>query len=125
LGGEGFLEGVKQHIKKRKDDREIPGIQKRPTFLTWEKLLERVAKYYRVETGDLLKRTYRPSEARRVSIYLSRRELGLRLGEIGKKFELGYTGVSRCVTAVSKSVEKDAKFRKNIEKIISNIKVKT
>ena len=123
LGGEGFLEGVKQYIKKRKDDREIPEIQKRPTVLTWEKLLERVAKYYGVETGELLKRTYRPSEARRVSIYLSRRVLSMKLGEIGMKFELGYTGVSRCVMAVSKLVEKDARCRKNIEKMIGEFKL--
>lgn len=87
--------------------------------------MERVAKHYEVETGEMFKRTYRPSEARRVAIYLSRRVLGLSLGEIGRKFEMGYTGVSRGVTAVAKSVEEDTKLRKKIDKMISNAKVKT
>ena len=124
LGGEDFLEEAKKYIK-RKDDYEIPEVQKRPTVLRLEDLLERVGKFYGVEKGKLVRRTYRPSEARRVGIYLSRRILGMKLNEIGERFELGYTGVSRCVNAVSKAVAEDEKYRKKIEKITAKAKVKT
>ena len=121
LGGKGFLAGMQKHIKKRKNDREIPERQKRPTVLRWESLLEGVGKHYGVEPEELMRQTRRPGEARRVAIYLSRRVLGLRLKEIGERFGLGYTGVSRCVSAISRKVEKDLKFRKRIE--TSNVKV--
>jgi len=125
LGGEGFLAGMQKHIKKRKDDREIPERQKRPTVLRWEGLLEGVANYYGVEAGELVKSTRRPGEARRVAIFLSRRVLGLRLKEIGERFGLGYTGVSKCVSAMKRKVDEDLKFRRKVEKIVSNSKVKT
>ncbi len=124
LGGEDFLEGAKKHIK-RKDDREIPERQKHPTMMGLERLLEGVGKYYGVEAGEMVRRTYRPSEARRMAMFLSRRVLGLRLREISEKFGLGYTGVSRCVSDMKRKVEEDLKFRKKVEKIVANAKVKT
>ena len=125
LGGEDFLEGAKKHIKKRKDDREIPERQKHPTVMGLERLLEGVGKHYGVEAGELVRRTYRPSEARWVAMFLSRRVLGLRLKEIGERFGLGYTGVSRCVSNMKRRVEKDLKFRKKVEEIVANSKAKT
>jgi REP element-mobilizing transposase RayT len=125
LGGEDFLEGAKKYIEKMKDAREIPEIQRRPTVLRWEELLGQVGKHYGLEPGELVRFTRRPSEARRVAIYLSRRILGLKLNEISDKFGMGYTGVSRCVSAVKKKAEEDVKFRKKLERIVSDSKVKT
>ncbi len=72
-----------------------------------------------------MKRTYRPSEARRVAMLLSRRVLGLRLKEIGGRFGLGYTGVSKCVSAMKRKAEEDLGFRKKMEKMVTNSKAKT
>jgi len=59
------------------------------------------------------------------SEWFCRRVLGLRLREIGEKFGLGYTGVIRCVSDMKRKVEEDLKFRKKVEKIVANSKVKT
>ncbi len=99
-------------------------MQRRPGLLDLEELLKRVAKAYRVEVGDLMRPTYRPGEARQVGLYVARRVVGLVLKEIARRFGLGYTGVSRRVSAVEERLVEDVPFRKRVEAII-NAKVKT
>jgi hypothetical protein len=99
LGSEGFLEEVQKRVK-REEDPEIPQVQKRPRFESVEELLKRVAGVYGVRVEEIVKPTRRPSEARQIGLYVSRRVAGLGLKAIGERFEMGYTGVSRRVGAV-------------------------
>ena len=117
LGSEVFLEETQSRLEEGKDP-EIPEVQKRPATPRIEALMKKVTQVYEEEVGDMVKPTRRPSEARRVGIYLARREAGLELKQIGDIFGMGYTGVSRCVSEMAKRIEEDEDLRKRVKGIL-------
>ena len=117
LGSEVFLEETQSRLEEGKDP-EIPEVQKRPATPRIEALLKKVTQDYEEEVGDMVKPTRRPSEARRVGIYLARREAGLEFKQIGEIFGMGYTGVSRCVSEMAKRIEEDEDLRKRVKGIL-------
>ena len=60
----------------RKDDVEIPAVQKQPERPELEAVLLQVAHAYGQTVEDLVRPTRRSSEARQVGIYIARRVAG-------------------------------------------------
>lgn len=123
LGGEAFLKNA-QSLLKDMTDSEIPLVHKQPAAPRVQDLLTQVAKSYGEGKEKILSPTRRPSEARQVAIYLTRRVAGLELKAIAKQFGLSYTGVSRRVSAVAGRMEEDGIFRAKINNLL-DVKVKT
>lgn len=123
LGGERFLEEMQRNTEGE-TDLEIPHVQKRPRTPDVGTLLEKIARVYGVTVQDVVGPTWRPSEARQVGLYLARREAGLGLKEIGERFGMGYTGVSRRVGAIEKRLKTDTRLRASVEAVL-NAKFKT
>lgn len=123
LGGDRFLEEMQRNTE-READLEIPNVQKRPMMPDVGTLLEKIARVYGVAIQHVVGPTWRPSEARQVGLYLARREAGLGLREIGERFGMGYTGVSRRVGAIEKRLKTDAQLRARVEAVL-NANVKT
>jgi REP element-mobilizing transposase RayT len=124
LGSEAFVRRVQQHGAPRGEDREIPLSQRQPCWLSPEAVLRRVAQGYGVRVGDLVRPTRRPSEARQVALYGLRRWAGEALPAIARRMGIGYSAVSRRVSAVAQRLAEDRGLRARLA-ALSDDKVKT
>ncbi|MGH7409212.1 MAG: REP-associated tyrosine transposase [Candidatus Methylomirabilales bacterium] len=115
LGGEAFRRRA-QHLVRRRPDPEIPHAQRSPARPAAARLLHQVATVYRVEVADLLKPTWRPSEARQVAMYLLRHAAGLSLRTIAARFGVGYSAVSHRISAVRSRLAEDPAFQARVGK---------
>jgi putative transposase len=119
-GGDGLKKQIKNLLRK-KDDLEIPMSHKRLERQTAEKVIERIARSYKVKTVELLRVTRRPNEARDIAVWLLRKEAGLGLKEIGEKLGVRYSAVGNRIAVIRRKLDEDDKFRRRI----SECKVKT
>ena len=87
-------------------------------------MLLQVAHAYGQKVEDLVQPTRRPSEARQVGLYAARRVAGGDLKTVARRFGLGYTAVSRRVSAVGRRLRGDSRLRSRVEKVLQG-KVKT
>ena len=123
LGGKQFIDWVKNAFFENKREKEVPdSIHLAPDLLQIKAV---VCDYYRIHESILhkTKRGVR-SEPRDVVIYLARmlRQEGLQ--SIGKNFGLSnYSSVSTAVARVKSKIDKDRKFRSQVEEIKHKIKI--
>ena len=119
-GGDGLKKRIKNLLRK-KDDLEIPMAHKQLERERPEKVIERVARTYKVKVAEVVKVTRRPNEARDVAVWLLRKEAGLGLKGIGEKLGVRYSAVGNRIAAIRKRLEEDEGFKKRV----SECKVKT
>jgi putative transposase len=124
LGGEAFVRRVQQHRVPQVEEGEIPRSQRQPCWLSPEAVLQRVAQGYGVRVADLLRPTRRPSEARQVALYGLRRWAGEGLPAIARRTGIGYSAVSRRVSAVAQRLAEERGLRARLA-ALSDDKVKT
>ncbi len=124
LGGEVFVRRVQRHGTARVADAEIPQCQRQPCWLRPETVLQRVAQHYGVRVADLVRPTRRPSEARQVALYGLRRWAGEALPAIARRMGVGYSAVSRRVSAVARRLTEDRRWRARLADL-SDGKIKT
>jgi REP element-mobilizing transposase RayT len=123
LGSDAFVaEVAARHA--RPDSPDIPRAQQRPTHLSVEACLQRIARAYRVEIPTLLETTRRPSEAREVALYAARRIAGATLGDVARRFGLSYSGASRRVAAVDAQLKRDPRWQRRVAEVL-DVKFKT
>jgi len=123
LGSEPFLQKLQGQLSRR-EDAEIPTAQQQRGRPELEAVLRQVAQAYGQKVADLVQPTRRPSEARQVGIYAARRVAGGDLRTVARRFGLGYSAVSRRVSAVSSRLRRDPRLRRQVEKLFKG-KVKT
>lgn len=108
LGSERFMDWVrKRWVGKVTPHRDIPALRK---FVSGPDL----SSILREAEGVFGRGT---SESRRVALYLSHRLSGLSLGEIGKFFGMGPSGVSQNTRRVEVLLKEDKELLKEIEKL--------
>jgi REP element-mobilizing transposase RayT len=123
LGSDAFVEQVVAR-RTKPDHPDIPRAQQRPTCLSVDACLLRIARAYQVEVPALLQPTRRPSEARQVALYAARRVAGAALGDVAHRFGLSYSGVSRRVTAVDARLQSDPRWQTRVAALL-DVKYKT
>lgn len=119
-GGDELKKQLKGLLRK-KEDLEIPLYHRRLEKSAPEKILERIARVYRVKVSELLKVTRKPNEGRDVAVWLLRKEGGLGLKEIGERLGVRYSAVGNRMGAIRRRLEGDESFKGRI----SECKVKT
>lgn len=123
LGGKQFLDWVKNAFFENKREKEVPdSIHLAPDLLQIKAV---VCDYYRIHES-ILQKTQRGvrNEPRDVVIYLARMLRKEGLQSIGKNFGLSnYSSVSTVVDRVKSKIDKDRKFRSQVEEIKHNIKI--
>src|SRR5688572_30626678 len=124
LGGRAFIRRVQRHGATRAADAEIPQRQRQPCWLIPDAVLQRVAQAYGVRVEDLVRPTRRPSEARQVALYGLRRWAGEALPAIARRMGIGYSAVSRRVSALAQRLAEDRSLRARLA-ALSDDKVKT
>jgi len=121
LGGEKFLDRVRGRVgglTKEHPRHERVKMEVRP-----EEVLDRVARYYRLEVEQLLRRGRgKQSEARKVAMYLVRRRCDQTLQETAKLFNVGSYGVvGWACHGVRLRMEKERKFCDQINAVAAGI----
>ena len=98
MGGEDFLQRLKDRLESRADRREIPALghaRRRPEIST---ILDCIARAYGCAKKDLLISRRRGNEARAVAMVIIWETCGMSLREIGELFGgAGYTAVAQMV----------------------------
>ena len=123
LGGKQFLNWVKKAFFESKREKEVPDSIHLAPDLSQIKAM--VCDYYRIHES-ILHRTQRGvrNEPRDVAIYLARMLRQEELQSIGKNFGLSnYSSVSTVVDRVKSQIDKDRKFRSQVEEIKHSIQI--
>jgi putative transposase len=117
LGGEGFINNVKEKFFDRKLYEEIP--DSRSLAPDVERIQEIVCGAYNVSKDDLLlSRRGFFNEPRNVAIYLSRRINGERLKEIGREFGIKkYSSVSSIIERMKSEILKSRDLKARVKRL--------
>ncbi|MBA7671366.1 Chromosomal replication initiator protein DnaA [subsurface metagenome] len=105
-------EYVKENFVKIKEtDKEIPATKAFTEEASMEEIFEAVDKMF--SEGRL---------SRDVKLYLCHRYTSVHLNKIGEQFKVSESAVSHAVSGVSKTIARDKKVRKKIDKLIKRLK---
>ena len=118
LGGEHFLQRVKDRLASRKEHRELPALRQLRRRPDVQSILEGVAKVYRCSKEQLLERGRKGNEARAVAMVLIWDCCGMRLREIGALFGgAAYTAVAQMI-ARTKEKDRRSKLKFKLNKLM-------
>lgn len=92
LGSPAFLEWI-ERLVRGKSLANVPSAHRRPTRLSADEVLQRVAAAYQVRVGDLLERTHR--DAYHTAVYLLRRAANTPLQQVAVRFRVSPSRVSK------------------------------
>jgi hypothetical protein len=121
LGSEAFMERVRQPGARAA--REHPRYERRVVEVRPERVINEVARQYKVEREEIFCGVRgRENEARKVALYLVKRCCDRTLSEMAEYFGIGnYSTVSWNCRAIESQMAKDKKLKDRIEKIVARI----
>jgi REP element-mobilizing transposase RayT len=112
LGSKEFIAEIKDRfLGDQKSDRDLPALRNLSTSKSFDDIEEAVDSAF-------------PSDkklARQVKLYFCHRYSGRKLKEIGSRFGIGLSGVTRASNRISLKAEKDKKIGKILKRIEKNI----
>jgi len=123
LGSEGFVDWVyeKYLMNRRRDKKEQGGLEEiRTKDLSIEKIVEQVAKQYKVKTEEISKKKSRHGEARSIMIELCRRYVTKKksMSSIGEELGgISISAISQNTKRLSKKLQTDKVLMKRIAAI--------
>ncbi|MFZ3135911.1 MAG: transposase [Thermodesulfovibrionales bacterium] len=117
LGGERFREKIKKYLVGIRDKVEISDIKKIEPRHKITDVVREVAKYYRINERELLKRKRATAKQRKVAIYFSKVSSGSKNVEVGSTFGITAQAVTNALRDIEKRMEESVKFRKEITMI--------
>lgn len=122
LGGDEFIEWIKEKYYHIKSDREVP--ESKRLAPDTARIKEAVCRFYEVKENDLhIVKRGQENEARDVAMYLMRALNGERLVEIAEEFKLnGYSSVSNAHRRIKEKLRNNYKFRKRYADILERLK---
>ena len=95
----------------------------RRNALTEKAVIAAVAKRFKMSMEELCASRSRPIRAKQIAIYLLRRHTALTNREIGEKFGMGHSAVSKAGLYIEQLIARDKGMRRMVEKVISNFEV--
>jgi REP element-mobilizing transposase RayT len=113
LGTDGFIDTVKSQFAEKQADRSVPELQHFIAKLEPQKITNAV----NATMGQNQK------QARQVVMYLCHKYSGLKLREIGEKFEVGETAIAEARRLLERKLERDKKLRDEVEKVKKKLKI--
>lgn len=109
LGSAAFVDNIREeYLNAKKADRDLPALR---DLRTDRASVAEIVKVVEEVVDDDVR------QARRIGIYLSHRHSGAKLREIGEKFNLSESGVTRASKRLSEAMEGDKALRKKIGEI--------
>ena len=117
-----FIKDTLKELKLQIESKELSYRKALRNVYNEGKIIEIVAKAYGKEAQDLCGMKNKPLQGRKAAIYLLKRFTGLTNPEIGKKFGITFSAVSKAAKDIEALMGKDKRVRRKIETIISSFK---
>ncbi|MDA8404756.1 MAG: hypothetical protein M0Z56_11285 [Desulfobacteraceae bacterium] len=112
LGGKAFIENIKSaYLKDKKKDRGLPALKEVSEKPVIEAIVLAVESVFGAATPL----------SKQAALYVCHRYSGKTLGEIGRYFSVGDSGVSQASRRFLEKLNKDKKLQNDMEKIIEKI----
>jgi putative transposase len=124
LGSPSFIKAQLRHLGNQIKSKEVSHraeMSRDP--ITEQAIIKAVARRFKITLESLLKEKSRPMRARQIAIYLLRRYSTLTNREIGEKFGLGHSAVSKAGLHIERLIAHNTGLRRKVEQIISNFEV--
>lgn len=123
LGRSSFIKEKLESLKDQtKESREIAYRDSISEGVDIELITQETGKRYHKETGELYTARKKPVFARKVAIYLAKRLTCLTNVEIGNKFGITYSAVSKAAGDIERLRQEDENVNREVEEIISHFK---
>lgn len=122
LGSTQFIKEKLQSLKDQVDSKEITCRDNISEGVDIELIAQEVGKRYHKEAGELYTAKKKPVFARKVAIYLAKKLTCLSNVEIGTRFGITYSAVSKASGDVERLKQKDNKVNREVEGFISHFK---
>lgn len=114
LGGEKFIEKIKEIVKTKQIDKEVPALERLAPRISMEEVVKKVADYYSLFSTYLRKRTRKYSKQRKIAIYLSKIATGRKNSEIGSYFGISPQAITNILTKVEDEIQESNELKKEI-----------
>ena len=114
LGSTEFIDFIKEnYLLDKEPDNNLPALKELSDRVSMRDIFHEVE--FEVNKEELLKRD--------IKLYLCRRYTRERLKDIGKRFGIGESGVSKAYRRVSEKIPKDRRLKRKIEKIEKKLRL--
>ena len=122
LGGVKFVKETLGDLKEQVESKEFSYRKALRVNIDEDEILRAVAKTYKRSTEEIRRMKNRPLPERKIAIYLLKRFTGLTNPEIGERFGITFSAVSKAAKDAVELIEKDQLVRRNVGQIISSFK---
>jgi putative transposase len=128
LGDKDFIESIKERIRARGQDREIPATadpdeisDPKNTFNRLESVTAIVAKVMGVQGPPYDLKSYR-NLARDIALYTLRRHSPITLKQLGKRFGMDYVAVHQAVARMTKRLEGEPWLKEKVNQVEGSLR---
>ena len=122
LGKAGFVKDTLKAMKGIDKDTEF-SYKRIACGIDAELILDKAASYYKISIETIIKAKRRPLLAKQIAVYLLKKYTGLTNEQIGVKFEITYSAVSKIAKEAERLIKENKGVSADIENIISQFKV--
>ena len=122
VGRINFIKDTLKELKLQVENKEFSYRKALQNIYDEGKIIDIVAKAYGREAQDLFGMKNKPLEERKVAIYLLKRFTGLTNPEIGKKFGISFSAVSKAAKNIEVLMGIDKRVKHKVGTIISSFK---
>ncbi|MBU1077750.1 MAG: transposase [Spirochaetes bacterium] len=119
LGDENFINDKLNGITDKINNREISYRKSLSGKLICNDIINKIAIQYNKDPKDILNGRMESNQVRNIIIYILKNVTPLRNREIGQRFKISYSAVSKAAGIISQSINNDIKFKQEIENLIS------
>ncbi len=121
LGSTKFIKGKLAYLKGKVESKDFSYHKEISAMVDEEGLVNAIAKVYNKNTEDLYKKN-KPLPERKIAIYLLKRFTQLTNSQIGEKFGITFSAVSKAARDADSLIQQDCKTKRLVERIISSFK---
>ena len=122
LGSAQFIKEKLQSVKDQVESKEIAYRDNISEGIDIELITQEVGSKYHQETRELYAARKKPVLARKVAIYLAKKLTCLTNADIGARFGITYSAVSKAAGDIERLRQEDKKVNREVEELISHFK---
>ena len=122
LGSAQFIKEKLQSLRDQVESKEIAYRDNISEGIDIELITQEVGSRYHQEAGELYAAKKKPVFARKAAIYLAKKLTCLSNVEIGTRFGITYSAVSKAAGDIERLRQEDKKVNREVEELISHFK---
>ncbi len=122
LGSERFIKAILKECREQVETKDVSFASDINDAIRMDEILTYVCSYYKVDQESICKARRLRSDARAASIYFVKQYTSCSNGEIGERFGISYSAVSKMVATVNKRIKEERGYRKEIKELNSQLK---